>query len=79
MTSARVENAAPQPAGGGVAPRIPVLGADEPRDAKAKDGTMHETRAGVLTASGEYALEDCHPMIPALFAETRPAALIITP
>src|ERR1019366_2801547 len=70
-TSKRVEDAAPQPAGGGVAPQMPVMNADEPRDAKSKDRTMHETRAGGVTARSESKLDDCHPTIPALLAETR--------
>ena len=58
MTSARVEAAVPQPAGGGVA---------------------HETPAGGDTARGKPTVDDDHPMIPALFAETRPTAVIIAP
>jgi hypothetical protein len=58
VTSARVEDAAPQPAGGGVA---------------------HETRAGGGRPRGKPTVDDDHPMIPALFAETRPAAVIIVP
>ena len=73
----RRERAAPQPAGGGVASRLSVMNADEPRDEKPKDGTRHETQAGRATPRRDSRLDDGHPMIPALLAETRPATVIL--
>ena len=77
--SARVEDAAPQPAGGGVAPCIPVMNAEEPQDAKPNDRTIHETRVRRVTASGECTLDNKHPMVPVLLNQTGPAAVIIPP
>lgn len=77
--SARVEDAAPQPVGGGVAPCIPVMNADEPQDAKPKDRTIHETRVRRVTASGERTSDNKHPMVPLLLTQTCLAAVIIPP
>jgi hypothetical protein len=52
-TTARVEDAAPQPAGGGVAPRLSVMNAVEPREAQFNERTMNETQAGRPTARRE--------------------------
>jgi hypothetical protein len=74
-----VEDAAPQLAGGGVAPRVPAVNADEPRDAILNDGTMRESQAGLAITQQETVSGDIHPRIPALFAKMRPAAVIICP
>jgi hypothetical protein len=63
-TPARLEDAVAQPKGGGVAARLPEQDT-RTRPAKA---TRNLTRD-----------DDCHPMDPALFAETRPTVIIVPP
>jgi hypothetical protein len=74
-----VEDAAPQPAGGGVAPRMPPANADELRDTRFKDRTMRDARAGQETTQLETLSDDVHPRVLALFAKIRPAVVIISP
>jgi hypothetical protein len=59
----RIEYAVPQPKGGGVATRLPG----------------YETVTKQMAVGRELALDDCHPMDPVIFAETRPATVIIVP
>jgi hypothetical protein len=70
---------APQPAGGGVAPLIPVVNADAGRRIR----TMHETRVDMRAersaARHEPASDDMHPIVPALITDTLPAPVIISP
>src|SRR6185437_14905527 len=80
-TSARVA-AASQPAGGGEAARLPVVNADERRGAKLNERAIHGIRAGWAgraEARREPTLDDCHPMVPILFALRRSAAIIDSP
>jgi hypothetical protein len=74
---------APQPTGGGVAPRIPAVNADAARDVMRAERTMHETRAGLLvgraTSRHKLALDDMHPIIPALITDTLPKPVMVAP
>lgn len=58
---------------------MPVVNADELRDARFKDRTMRETLAGRTTTQHETVSDDIHPRILALLAKMRPAAVIICP
>jgi len=65
--------------GGGAVPRIPVVNADGMRDAKLKDGTMHESKVEGLadqTAVRKSALNDKHSVVLAAIAVT-PACPVI--
>jgi hypothetical protein len=77
--STRVEDVAPQPAGGGVAPRIPVVNEDERGIAMSGDLAMHETQAELTAAGHVPAMDDMNSKLSALVTETRPAFLFIIP
>ena len=55
------------------------MNADDPPDAKLKDGPRHETRAGRAPAKHESEVDDVHPMVLPLPTQTCPAAVIIAP
>jgi hypothetical protein len=63
QNEARIESAVPQPKGGGVAARL----------------SGYESEAKRAAVGRELALDDCRPMDFVVFAETRPAAVIIVP
>lgn len=75
----RVEGVAPQPAGGGVAPRMPVTNTEELGEVRFKESATRNAQAGRAARQHDSMVDAVHPMIPALFAKIRPAAAITSP